>query len=1052
MDRSEKLKMLQELNEIPLIKRFLIPLFSEGMGCKDVQYTHGVLENGIDILYYTEDEFGERIYTGVQVKKDKIIKSSISKIFRQITDALGGSFIDLSTGEEINVKRIVLVTSHEFTDAASISLRRSLKGAKIDNIVRCVDGNKLVDLLDKYLPSIFWKEYGFFRKYFYAMKSKFETIEDVSAIGQREPILLEEIYVSLKLNERKEYIPRAGEIEEARKIVQEKDSEFPMMEKREKEKTYDADDILRNFDKVVIVGAPGSGKTTLLKHLALKSCKENIEKQERITIPVLTTLKQFLESGKNLRDYMNDVFAQFDFPEATAFIEEDMKDGKCLILLDGFDELASIEKQLEVTKKIEEFTHTYHKNRFIVTSRTAGYHNELKDFPELEVKEFDDQQIEKFITNWFGNTDSEKARSMNKAIKENERIRKLARSPLMTAIIAIIYEEDRDLPQRRVELYQRCVEVLLSKWDIQRRIKNKYDTKAKEKILRKLALEAHISEKKSFTKKEILEKFSEYLPEVKIEKGEAEDVLKEILERNALLKEISISVYDFLHLSFQEYSAALELWGKRDYQTLLNHLYEPWWEEVVLLFAGFDRDATDLILKIKEKEKEDEQFREDIFHNNLMLLGKCIADADYTDARLKEEIVNDLWHLYENGEFNFLRERAINILALIKPDSIIDSLIRNLRNEDRYVRRWAAIALGKIGSEKALDPLIGALTDEDSYVRGRAADALGEIGSEKALDPLIGALTDEDIDVRRWAAYALGKMGSEKAVDPLIGALTDEDGYVRKWAADAMGKIGSEKALDPLIGALTDEDSNAQWRAADALGEIGSGKAVDPLIGALTDEDSYVRGRAADALGKIGIEKAVDPLIGALTDEDIDVRKWAADAMGKIGSEKALDPLIGALTDEDSNVRWWAADALGKIGSEKAVDPLMKALTDEDRHVRGEAATSLGKIGSEKALDPLIEVLTDEDRYVRRWAADALGKIGSEKALDPLIEVLTDEDRYVRRWAAYALGEMGSEKALDPLMKALTDEDGDVRESAALALEEISKKLKKRIIVKEKGI
>jgi predicted NACHT family NTPase len=121
---------------------------------------------------------------------------------------------------------------------------------------------------------------------------------------------------------------------------------------------------------------------------------ENLEKQERITVPVLITLKQFLESGKNLRDYMDDVFAQFDFPEATAFIEEDMKEGKCLILLDGFDELAAIEKQLEVTRRIEEFTHMYHKNRFVVTSRTAGYHNELKEFPALEVKEFDDKQIE----------------------------------------------------------------------------------------------------------------------------------------------------------------------------------------------------------------------------------------------------------------------------------------------------------------------------------------------------------------------------------------------------------------------------------------------------------------------------------------------------------------------------------------------------------------------------------------------------------------------------------------------------------------------------------
>jgi len=51
------------------------------------------------------------------------------------------------------------------------------------------------------------------------------------------------------------------------------------------------------------------------------------------------------------------------------------------------------------------------------------------------------------------------------------------------------------------------VEVLLSRWDIQRRIRNKYDAKAKEKILRNLALEAHCLEKRTFNKEELLEKF-----------------------------------------------------------------------------------------------------------------------------------------------------------------------------------------------------------------------------------------------------------------------------------------------------------------------------------------------------------------------------------------------------------------------------------------------------------------------------------------------------------------------------------------------------------------
>jgi HEAT repeat protein/energy-coupling factor transporter ATP-binding protein EcfA2 len=991
----------------------------------------------------------------------------------------------LSDGKKKDLDQFVVLTSNKILEEAKDSVWASLRGARLDKLVKFIDGDHLVALLEKHLPSAFWEEYDYFTKYFNALKADFARIKDISAIGRQEPVPLENIYVSLKLTEtvKERVIP----VDKDRKIIEEELIKKELERPAERARVLDAERAITDYNKLVIVGAPGSGKTTLLKHLALKSCTENIKVLERTCVPIPITLRELSDSGKDIRQYIDAVFEIYDFPKAKEFVENDLKTGKCQLLLDGFDELATKEQQEQIAVLIHRFIVKYHKCQIVVTSRIAGYHDELSGFTKLELMEFDDKQIEKFIQNWFGASDPAKAKSMQAAIKANEQLKALARNPLMIAIIAIIYEEDRELPQRRADLYERCVEVLLSKWDVQKRLKNKYPTEKKEFILRKLAFYAHSNNKRAMTEKEVMQVMLLYLPQIRLKKGDAKPLLDEIWQRSYLLRQISMDSYDFLHLSFQEYFTAFELKEQEEgISSIIQHLEEPWWEEPILLYAGMSKDATALIKRIQNEVPED------IFYSNLMLFGKCMPDAEFTVPSLRDTIINELWSLYKTAEFAPLREKAIGVLALIKPDSIIDSLINDLAAKESDVRRSAAYALGVLGSEKAVDPLITTLsTDKESDVRGRAADALGGIRSEKAVEPLVTALTTaKESDVRGRAADALGGIGSEKAVEPLITILTTaKESDVRVSAASALGGIGSEKAVEPLITILTTaKESDVRASAASALGGIGSEKAVEPLVTALTTaKESDVRVSAASALGKIGSEKAVEPLINTLTTakesfvrlsatfalvgigsekavdplitalsttKESDVRLRAAFALGGIRSEKAVDPLITALsTTKESDVRWRAASALGGIGSEKAVEPLITALSsDKDSYVRGGAVDALGGIGSEKAVEPLITALSSaKESFVRGRVADALGGIGSEKAVEPLITALSsDKDSYVRGRAADALGEIGSEKAVEPLKSALKDESAwmgeKVKDGAFTALEKISRRIHKRIL------
>ena len=294
MKTQEKLQLLRKFKEKPLIDNVIIPLL-EKMGSKNITITHGSLEKGKDLLFYKENEFEEREYTGVQAKAVNIHgcageKGNATEILNQAQQAFTHEFQDTYDNKTKNIDRYIVMTSGNITETAKESIRGQLKAVGCYKTIQFFDGNKLVDLVDKWMPDFFWEEYNYFNRYFREMKKDFETIKDISAIGQKEPINLEDIYVSLKLSEISSERERNMEMpEEMRKNISderhmEHDEKLECEMKRER--ILEPEAALKQFHRMVILGEPGAGKTTLLKRLALKNCQETIQKQERTTIPI----------------------------------------------------------------------------------------------------------------------------------------------------------------------------------------------------------------------------------------------------------------------------------------------------------------------------------------------------------------------------------------------------------------------------------------------------------------------------------------------------------------------------------------------------------------------------------------------------------------------------------------------------------------------------------------------------------------------------------------------------------------------------------------------
>jgi hypothetical protein len=108
----------------------------------------------------------------------------------------------------------------------------------------------------------------------------------------------------------------------------------------------------------VVIGAPGSGKTTLLKHVTLMLAKGKGTSHRLKYIPVLLFIRDLSESisssaSATLADIIEDGVKKMSIPAPPTFFTRELERGRCLIMLDGLDEVADQELRSKVAKWVE---------------------------------------------------------------------------------------------------------------------------------------------------------------------------------------------------------------------------------------------------------------------------------------------------------------------------------------------------------------------------------------------------------------------------------------------------------------------------------------------------------------------------------------------------------------------------------------------------------------------------------------------------------------------------------------------------------------------------
>ncbi|KAF3885393.1 MULTISPECIES: NACHT domain-containing protein [Nostocales] len=367
-------------------------------------------------------------------------------------------------------------------------------------------------------------------------------------------------------------------------------------------------DAVKNYSKLLIWGRPGAGKTTFLKHLVLHSIQQNKELQK---IPIFISLKSFSddENQQDLIDAIKQDLSDY-ICEISQFVHNLLEQGRCLILLDGLDEVGET-KSDRVYQNIDRFVKRFPKNRFVLTCRSGSADYIFPDFTEVEMADFDCNQVEFFIRKWFAPSEDLKlADSLLEKIEKNRSLEELTANPLLLTMLCLVFDDRYELPRNQYSLIHDAVEILLRKWDASRRIErsvtNKFNLPYQQKVnlMSKIAYESFLQEPHKILwqqreLEEIIGNYIENLPDFSndISTVDSLAILKRIEANHGLLVKQAQDIYSFSHLSFQEYFVANYIVESRSYELLKEvvkqHLVNRQWREVFLIIAGRLANADD---------------------------------------------------------------------------------------------------------------------------------------------------------------------------------------------------------------------------------------------------------------------------------------------------------------------------------------------------------------------------------------------------------------------------------------------------------------------------
>ena len=314
-------------------------------------------------------------------------------------------------------------------------------------------------------------------------------------------------------------------------------------------------------------------ETTLLRHTARQVCRAH--RGRRRAVPILLYLRDHVAAIVSMPDValpelLRGMLGPYRADEPAGWFEQRLRDGDCVVLLDGLDEVARQEDRGGVADWVERQIRQYPKNDYVITSRPQGYRTTSIDGATvLQVRSFTDEQVTRFVRGWYlaverhstgtagedvGLRAASDADDLLTRLNDAPGLYDLTVNPLLLTMIATVHRYRGALPGSRADLYGEICQVMLWRRQEAKKLPIELDGDKKEALLRGLAFTMMQQRVRDLPRADLLAEIRPGLRRMS-RNLTAEGFLTDI-GSNGLLIERESGLYAFAHQTFQEYLAA----------------------------------------------------------------------------------------------------------------------------------------------------------------------------------------------------------------------------------------------------------------------------------------------------------------------------------------------------------------------------------------------------------------------------------------------------------------------------------------------------------------